>query len=308
MLGDVPTKETSKGKGPDPASAGNQDPFVTPKPGPSSVGASELPKLSPVAPAFTPLGLAAIPGEAATSSTLQLPDASSPETLVYTLGNVSAADHVPETPHGEAAHDKYLSSTTTGTHLSRSSQTSASSIHSPGLLRQATKSGHFSSDGPISRSVMVSQIDPRASLTDLEGLLGTGTIYASFTDVRDAIELVSFLRSFRGNWLTQYLPVPSYAISTQPEGSRSFSAAPFEGQLVVRAEFSGPDIYFDKDTVGRLILDLLNNYGGIMAFEAVIIVHPVVAYRAEFYDIKDADHAMAHLNGFRIAVSCLFPC
>ena len=142
----------------------------------------------------------------------------------------------------------------------------------------------------------------------MENLPLTGTVYVSFTDVRDAIELVSFLRTFQGSWLVQYLPVPSYAIAAQPEGSRSFSAAPFEGQLVVRAEFSGPDIYFDKDTVGRLILDILNNYGGIMAFEAVIIVHPVVAYRAEFYDTKDADHAMAHLNGFRIAVRGFFTC
>ena len=171
MLGDVPSKENSKGKAPDPASAGHQDPFVTPKPGPSSVGTSELPKLSPVAPAFTPLGLAGNAGEGTISSTLQIPSASSPGTLMYTQGATSAADLIPETPNGEAAHDRYLSSVTTGTHLSRSSQTSSSSIHSPGLMGQATKSGHFSSDGPISRSVMISQIDPRAPSTDLEGLL-----------------------------------------------------------------------------------------------------------------------------------------
>lgn len=111
---------------------------------------------------------------------------------------------------------------------------------------------------------------------------------------------------FRGNWLVQYLPVPSYAIDAQQGSSRGLSATPFEGQLVVRAAFSGPAIYFDIDTVGRLILDLLNNYGRIMAYEAVVTMHPVVAYRAEFYDTKDADHAMVHLNGFRIAVSRLF--
>lgn len=139
----------------------------------------------------------------------------------------------------------------------------------------------------------------------LESLSLTGTVYVSFTDVRDAIEIVSALQNFRGHWLAQYLPVPSYAIDVQRVSLNSISAPQFEGQLVVKAEFSGPAIYFNIDTVGRLILDLLNNYGNIMAYEVIHSMHPVVAYRAEFYDIKDADHAMVHLNGFRIAACSL---
>lgn len=71
----------------------------------------------------------------------------------------------------------------------------------------------------------------------------------------------------------------------------------------MNAHFSGPSAFFNLDTVSRLILDLLNNYGGIKAYDPMVTVYPVVSYRAEFYDTKDAEHATVHLNGFRIAVS-----
>lgn len=171
LLGSVPIKENTKGKAPDPASAGYQDPFVTPKPGPTAAGAAELPKLSPVAPTFTPLGFVEKNSEGIMSRTLQVPGAPSTGVAMCTPGSLPSASLMPETPYGEAVLERYLSSVTTGTHLSWSSQTSSSSIHSPGAMRQPTKSGHFSSDGPISRSMMISQIDVRTPSTDLEGLI-----------------------------------------------------------------------------------------------------------------------------------------
>ncbi|KAL8706340.1 MAG: hypothetical protein Q9201_000594 [Fulgogasparrea decipioides] len=209
LLGAIPMKENPKGKAPNPVPAGYQDPFVTPKPGSTSASSSEVPKLSPVAPTFTPLRL---------------------------ISNTSE-----------------------------------------GILSNTLKSTKYRS---------------RLHLV-VENLPVTGIVYVSFTDVRDAIEVVSALRNFRGEWLVQYLPVPSYALNPQEGSSKGISASLFEGQLLVKADFSGPAVYFDTDTVGRLILDLLNNYGVIMAYEAVVAAHPVVAYRAEFYDTKDADHAMA---------------
>lgn len=127
-------------------------------------------------------------------------------------------------------------------------------------------------------------------------------MYVSFTDIRDAIEAVTTLDRLRKKWLVQYLPILSHASHSREDHRSGASASKYEGQLLVRAEFSGPAAYFDLDTVSRLILDLLNNYGGIMAYDAVITMHPVVAYRAEFFNTRDADHAIAHLNGFRIAV------
>ncbi|KAL9602124.1 MAG: hypothetical protein Q9179_002632 [Wetmoreana sp. 5 TL-2023] len=309
LLGAIPMKENPKGKAPNPVPAGYQDPFVTPKPGSTSASSSEVPKLSPVAPTFTPLRLISNTSEGILSNTLKVPGTSSPGAIMYTPSSQPSASVIPETRCGEISLERYHSSVTSGTHLSRSSQTSSSSFHSPGAMRQLTRSGHFSSDSPISRSLMISQIDQRTPFTELESLLCstkyrsrlhlvvenlpvTGIVYVSFTDVRDAIEVVSALRNFRGEWLVQYLPVPSYALNPQEGSSKGISASLFEGQLLVKADFSGPAVYFDTDTVGRLILDLLNNYGVIMAYEAVVAAHPVVAYRAEFYDTKDADHAM----------------
>lgn len=70
----------------------------------------------------------------------------------------------------------------------------------------------------------------------------------------------------------------------------------------MQADFSGPPMYFDLGTVSRLILDMLNNYGDIMAYDAVIAVYPLVAYRVEFFDTRDAERAIIHLHGFRLAV------
>lgn len=133
----------------------------------------------------------------------------------------------------------------------------------------------------------------------LENLSLTGTVFVSFTDIRDAIETVTTLHRLRGDWLVQYLPLSSYGLHPREANG---TTSKYESQLLVKASFSGPSMFFDLDTVSRLILDLLNNYGGIMAYDAVITVYPVVVYRAEFYDTKDAEHAIVHLNGFRIAV------
>lgn len=134
----------------------------------------------------------------------------------------------------------------------------------------------------------------------------TGTVYVSFTDIRDAVEAVTVLHRLRREWLVQHLPLPSHGLHSRAANGTSSFASKYEGQLLVKAHFSGPSAFFDLDTVSRLILDLLNNYGGIMAYDAVITVYPVLAYRAEFFDTGDAEHAIVHLNGFRIAVKA--PC
>ncbi|KAL8694505.1 MAG: hypothetical protein Q9218_000835 [Villophora microphyllina] len=279
LLRAVPVKAVPKGKVPNHGPTGFQDPFVTHTSAATNPGNAGVPKLSPAAPAFTPLGVAGDAGEATVSHTLRVPETVTPGRVTYSPTTLRSVPLMPGTPYAEMALGRLLSPVTSGTQFSRSSETSSSSIHSPGVVHQPTKSGHFSTDGPLSRSLMISQIDRRTPASDLEGLIC----------------------NFRGQWLAQYLPVPSYAIDSQHGRLNNLSASQFEGQLVVKAEFSGPVIYFNTDTVGRLILDLLNNYGGIVAYEAVLNMHPVVAYRAEFYDIKDADHAMIHLNGFRIA-------
>ncbi|KAL9031920.1 MAG: hypothetical protein Q9196_000116 [Gyalolechia fulgens] len=289
-LGAVPAKAVSKGNAIQSTAAGYQDPFVA---GLVATGSSEPPKLSAIAPSFMPLGHVETTGGGIVSHTLMVPANTSGGVHPYSPGCLLSAPFAPETPYGQVSFEGYLSPVAAGTHLSRSNQTSPSSMRSPGLERQPMKSGQFSSDSPISRSVMISQIDHRTSAADLETIFNphrfqsrkdlvlenlslTGTVYISFTDIRDAIEAVTALREVRKDWLVQYLPIPSHGPYYRADRGSSLLASKYEGQLCVKAEFSGPSKYFNLDTVSRLILDLLNNYGDIMAYDALITIRPVL--------------------------------
>ncbi|KAL8923402.1 MAG: hypothetical protein Q9172_003151 [Xanthocarpia lactea] len=292
LLGAVPPR------GPKSVTITYHDPFVTSNPG-QSAGYLKDPsriKLSPIAPAFTPLALGGATGETIVSSTLTVPMNPPRGSHYYSPSSLQSSPRMPETPYAQTFHEPY----------------------SPNVQHPPTKSGQFSSDSLVSRSVVVSHMDMRTPAADIEGLISptkyrsrkhlvlenlpvTGTIYVSFTDLRDAIEAVRALRGLAWDWLVQYLSVPEPPVDSEQEDGKSFLAPKYEGQLLVKAEFSGPAVYFNTDTVGRLILDLLNNYGSVMAYKAISTMHPVVAYRAEFFDVKDADHAIVHLNGFRIA-------
>ncbi|KAL8944397.1 MAG: hypothetical protein Q9216_000448 [Gyalolechia sp. 2 TL-2023] len=317
-LGAVPARGVAKGNAIQSTAAGYQDPFVTTNPGLGTTDSNEPPRLSAIAPSFTPLVNSETTGEGIVSHTLVVPVNTSGGAHPYPTLGLLPAPIFPETPYGQTSFDGYLSPVAIGTQFSRSQQTSPSSMRSPEIERQPTKSGQFSSDIPLSRSVMIGQINHRTPASDLETIFSqhqfqsrkdlvlenlslTGTVYVSFTDIRDAIEAFTALREVRKDWLVQYLPIPSHGPHYQADCGSSQLASKYEGQLCVKAEFSGPSEYFNLETMSRLILDLLNNYGDIMAYDALIAIRPVVAYRAEFFDTKNADHAKAHLNGFRIA-------
>lgn len=318
-LGAVPAKGASRGNAVQSSATGFQDPFVTTKSVLATAGSSHQPKLSAIAPSFTPQGHAETIGRDIFSHTLVVPGVNTSNGVGgYPSTGLHAVPVIPETPYGQLPFEGYHPHGAISMHRPPSDQTSPFSMHSPMLEHQQTKSGQFSSDGPISRLVMVSHIDhttPARSLETifnqnqfrsrkdliLENLSLTGTAYVSFTDIRDASEAVTALREFRKDWLIQYLVLPSHGPCYQAGRGSNLFATKYEGQLCVKAEFSGPSKYFSLNTMSRLILDLLSNYGDIMAYDALTTVQPVVSYRAEFFDTKDADHAIAHLHGFRIA-------
>ncbi|KAL8674624.1 MAG: hypothetical protein Q9168_000999 [Polycauliona sp. 1 TL-2023] len=292
LLGAVPPR------GPKPPAITSHDPFVTSKLG-RRAGYPEDPsknKLSPIAPAFTPLALGGATDDNVVSSTLMVPTNPSRGPAYYSPCSLQSSPLMPETPYGQTIHDPY----------------------SLGVQRQPTKSGNFLTDSLISRSVVFSHIDTRTPAADIENLFNptkyrsqklldlenlpiTGTIHVSFSDVRDTIEAVRAIRDLGWQWLVDYLSMPKVAIASEQDDWKRLLSPKYEGQLLVKAEFSGPATYFNADTVGRLILDLLNNYGGVMAYEAISTRFPAVAYRAEFFDVEDGGHAIVHLNGFRIA-------
>ena len=86
-----------------------------------------------------------------------------------------------------------------------------------------------------------------------------------------------------------------------PGGSICPSELAYEGQVVVKAEYSGHGLFHVGD-ISSLIRDLLANYGEIMAYSTNHAIAPIVTYRAEFYNTIAADNALTHLNGFKFAV------
>lgn len=85
-------------------------------------------------------------------------------------------------------------------------------------------------------------------------------------------------------------------------GAKYSSSSLYAGQVLVKADFTGPRHRFDPVTVGHMIKELLENYGEIMGFQAGVKTILNATYRAEYFDTGSADLALAYLNGFRIAV------
>ena len=129
-----------------------------------------------------------------------------------------------------------------------------------------------------------------------------GRIYVNFADLRDTTKAYVKIRSVRATWDIQYLAAKHFASKLRPE--RFMHTLMCEGQVIVRADFSGPRQRFDSGTIGHLIKELLENYGEVMAYESGIAELPMVAFRAEYYDAVAAEKAVAALDGFRIGVSC----
>lgn len=171
LLGAVPVKANLKGKIPYPGPACFQDPFVAHTSATPTADNAGLSRFSPAAPAFTPLGLVGNAGEAIVSHTLKVPATITPRKATNSPTSPYSAPPMAGTPCADLVFGRFVSPGTSGTQLSRSSETSSSSIHSPGVARQPANSGHFSSDGPVSRSVMISQVDRRTPASDVQGLI-----------------------------------------------------------------------------------------------------------------------------------------
>ena len=135
----------------------------------------------------------------------------------------------------------------------------------------------------------------------LSDLLLTGRIYISFADLRDANKAYTMVQSVRHDWNVQHIAIGQINIKGQLEGLTCSSGSPYEGQVVIRVDYSGHGL-FNVGDIGSLVKELLGNYGEIMAYSTNHATPPVVSYRAEFYSAIAADNALAHLNGFKLAV------
>ena len=130
-------------------------------------------------------------------------------------------------------------------------------------------------------------------------------MYAFFSDIRDSTQACATLRQLRRDWVVEYFPaqLSSYTLNPERGTFLNSSFSKYEGQLFARANPASPPGQFPLYSISHLILDLLSNYGNIMAYETTMASDLVICYRVEFFDAEATERAIEHLNGFNVAVS-----
>ena len=127
-----------------------------------------------------------------------------------------------------------------------------------------------------------------------------GIIYISFADIRDTGKAYDKIQLARRDWNVRQIRATHINNQGQPEGL-IYPGSAYDGQVAVKAECSGHGPLHARD-IASLIKDLLANYGDIMAYRTIRATTTDVTCRAEFYNTIAADNALAHLNGFKLAV------
>jgi hypothetical protein len=151
-------------------------------------------------------------------------------------------------------------------------------------------------------------LDIFSSLKDLAlvDLVAAGRIYVNLTDIRDAHKAYAKVQSHRKDWNVQYIAGIKYLTTQQPDSSAYAPLPLYGGQVIVKADFSGPRQHFNASCIGHLIREMLENYGEIMGYEACLSKHPTTTSRAEFFNTAATDSALSYLNGFKIGVWNIF--
>ena len=182
-LGTVPMKACPAVQTDESVIAGSQDPFVTSSLHVSTQYGAEPPKLSPVASAFTPSGLQGSFGGTNGSRGSTLPCTLTERAMFQMAGNSLSAPVSPETAYGETALKEYLSSVASRSSTSRASIAPSPST-GPSVDYQLARSGRFSSDGNVSRSLQISGVDQNTSAADLENLISV----SRFSYINDNVD------------------------------------------------------------------------------------------------------------------------
>ncbi|KAI9810954.1 MAG: hypothetical protein M1827_005685 [Pycnora praestabilis] len=290
---------------------GGKDPFVSNE---SRSGVLGLQKLSPTASAFTP---GANSSDSVSLRSLAHQDytvsASKPRDVLPLGVSYLNATSIPDTADAGGDHLRtYLNSVAIESPpTTPKGQRSASS---PSTLVKVE--GSFSTDGVLSRSLVIERISNDTSEKELQDffdvqlfpslkglslveLHSTRTIYIAFTDMRDSERAYHAASDLRPHWKTQYL-TPNRFAQKHLSGNALFVSA-YEGQVIVKAHFTGPRQQFSAKIIHQLVYELLENYGHMKAFVMLDMEDlSYVGFRAEFYDTKAADAAAVTLNGFRI--------
>ena len=130
----------------------------------------------------------------------------------------------------------------------------------------------------------------------------TGSVYVSFGDIREAITAYTKVQEVRRGWTVDFIATTKYfARQNIPP-----PAIVFEAQILVKADYGGPVAQFNSNGIGVVVKELLENYGDVMAMEAVEGPLPIAKYRVEFHNSNTVNAVLYALQGFKIAVGTLY--
>lgn len=130
----------------------------------------------------------------------------------------------------------------------------------------------------------------------------TGLFYVRFADIRDSDKAYLTIRTHRREWNVQYILPKQFALKFHPEKLRLSPVSEYEGQVLVRAEYTGVSKFFDAVTAGHRIKEELDKFGDVIAFQMGVVKDSVAAYRAEYSNVNTVDNAVSRLNGSCFAV------
>ena len=166
-------KTSPKGKASDSKTHGSHDPFVITST--YSRIFNDQPKLSPTASSFTPQNLI---GSAISTGTSHPPNFAN-FTSNSTTGSLGvgylAANSVPDISSSDPQLKNYLLSLAGGPMMSPISPGSFSSSDGSVTTAASSKVGQFSSDDDTSRSLMISKVDRKTSIKELDDFFNVRT-------------------------------------------------------------------------------------------------------------------------------------
>lgn len=114
---------------------------------------------------------------------------------------------------------------------------------------------------------------------------------------------MSWVNTLSHKWIAHYISPPEYALKSEPESSKRSLVSTYEGQVVMTAIFTRTPKNIDVDATGKLISELVSDYGNVMAFEVCPGKPLEVSYHMEFCDLRATDKALANLNELKFDVS-----
>lgn len=127
-----------------------------------------------------------------------------------------------------------------------------------------------------------------------------GTVYVSFSDIRDALTSYTKAKTIHSDWVLDCIGTAEYFLNEHP--SKALPYLVFEAQISVQADYGGPISHFDVNSIGVIVKEVLENYGDVMGMETSCVDTLSATYRAEYYDTTAVDSAVTALQGFKIAV------